>query len=196
MQNRTYNSHFRPQRHHARPRCMTQPFFDHDAHLIAIARGDHHAFIALYRHEAPSMLALAKKMLGRTAESEDAVKDAFILIWKYAESCDVSTTSARSWMYSIFRHRVMSVLRQPGRMAPARSSWTDHLPAQPSGRPGISSSYAAFQRLDPVQRRPLLMAYYHGCTTRQIAANLGSTTEQVQRHIRQALHTLHTTNQS
>lgn len=169
---------------------MTPPFFDHDTHLIAVAQGDHDAFIALYRYEAPRMLSLAKKMLGRTADAQDAVRDTFVLVWKHAESCDPSLTSARAWMYSIFRHRAMSTLREPGRMAPATSSWTDHLPAQPPGESRPSPMYTTLQRLEGTQRRPLLMAYYHGYNPRQIAAKLGSSAEQIQHHIRQGLRTI------
>lgn len=175
---------------------MTQSSFDHDAHLIAIAQGDHQAFVALYRHEAPRMFSLAKKMLGRSADAQDALKDTFVLVWKHAESCDTSMTSARAWIYSIFRHRAMSTLREPGRMAPATNSWTDHLPAHlPPGSPP-SPAYTALQRLDGPQRRPLLMAYYHGFSPRQIAAKLGSTPEQIQRHIQLALRTIRKVGQS
>lgn len=167
---------------------MTQPSFDHDTNLIAVAQGDHDAFIALYRHEAPRMMALAKKMLGRTADAQDAVRDTFVLVWKHAESCDTSMMSARAWMYSIFRHRAMSTLREPGRMAPAVQGWTDSLPAQASGSP--STVYKTLQTMDATQRRPLLLAYYHGNNARQIAAKLGCNTEQVQRHIQQGLRTL------
>lgn len=169
---------------------MTQSSFDHDAHLIAVAQGDHQAFVALYQYEAPHMLSLAKRMLGRSADAQDAVQDTFVLIWKHAENCDTSMTSARAWIYSIFRHRAMRTLREPGRMAPVASSWTDHLPARPAKDAPPDPVYAALQHLDGSQRRPLLMAYYHGYNPRQIAAKLGSTAEQVQRHIQQGLRTI------
>lgn len=168
---------------------MTHSSFDHDAHLIAIAHGDHHAFIALYRHEAPLMLSLGKKLLGRNTEAQDALKDTFILIWKHAESCDTSMTSARSWIYSVFRHRAISALRHPGRIAPVVINWTDHLPAQPPEHAG--PVYRALQNLEPAQRRPLLMAYYHGHSTRQIAAHLGNTVDQIQLQIQRGLRTIH-----
>lgn len=173
-----------------RPCCMNPPFFDHDTYLIAVAQGDHDAFIALYKHEAPRMLSLAKKMLGRNADAEEAVRDTFVLVWKHAESCDPSLTSARAWMYSIFRHRAMSTLREPGRMVSASTNWTDHLPAQPPEGSRPSRMYTTLQRLDGTQRRPLLMAYYHGYNPRQIAAKLGISTEQVQRQVQQGLRTI------
>lgn len=170
---------------------MSQSSFDHDAHLMAVAQGDHRAFLSLYHHEAPHLLALGKKMLVRNAEAEDAVRDSFILIWKHADSCDTSETPGRAWIYSIFRHRVMSTLRDPGRMAPAATTWTDSLPAHGENTHTRHDFYDAIRRLDPAQRRPLLMAYYHGYTYRQIAAHLGQSVDQTQRQIRQALHAIH-----
>lgn len=174
---------------------MNHPSFDHDTHLIATSQGDHNAFINLYRHEAPRMLALGKKMLGRNTDAQDAVKDAFILIWKHAESCDTSMTSARAWMYSIFRHRVLSTLREPGRMAPAAATLTDSLSSQVNRESLDTPLYMALQQLPPAQRRSLLIAYYHGYTYRQIAPHVGTTTEQTQHQIKLGLRQLCTLKQ-
>src|SRR5690606_12461691 len=83
--------------------CMAVPPFDHETALLACAQGDQHAFQDLYLQEAPRMLALGLKMLGERASAEDLVRDAFILIWKNAESFDPQTSSARAWMHSILR---------------------------------------------------------------------------------------------
>lgn len=174
---------------------MNQPSFDHDTHLIAVAQGDHKAFTALYQHEAPRMLALGKKMLVRSIDAQEAVKDTFILIWKHAESCDTSMTSARAWMYSIFRHRALNTMREPGRMPPAATTVTDHLPPQTSAHMHDNAFYDAIRQLEPAQRRALLMAYYHGHTYRQIAAYVGSSSETVQQQIRQGLRQLCRLNQ-
>lgn len=137
------------------------------------------------------MLALGKKMLVRNAEAQDAVRDAFILIWKHADSCDTSVTPGRAWIYSVFRHRVISALREPGRIAPTATTWTDNLPAQGEGTGAHHAFYNAVRRLDSAQRRPLLMAYYHGYTYRQIAAHLGHSVDHTQRQVRRALNAIH-----
>lgn len=175
---------------------MTHSSFDHDAHLIAVAQGDHRAFVRLYQHEAPFMMTLGTRMLGRDSEAREALKDTFILIWKHAESCDTSMTSARSWIYSIFRHRVMSTLRQPGRVPPRMTGLTDQHPADTPDQVARSPLHTALQQLDPAQRRSMLMAYYHGCSYRQIAAMTGSNTEHVQHQVEQGLRTIATQGQS
>lgn len=133
------------------------------------------------------MLALAKKMLVRNTEAQDAVRDTFVLIWKHAESCDTATTPARAWMYSILRHRARSSLNKPGRIAPAVTSWIDYLPARNVASEKTTLFYTAVQHMEPSLRRPLLMAYYHGYNDRQIATLLGHRTEDIQRQTRQGL---------
>ncbi|HLR78294.1 MAG TPA: sigma-70 family RNA polymerase sigma factor [Burkholderiaceae bacterium] len=169
---------------------MTHRFFDYPAHMHAIAHGDHHAFVRLYRQESPRMLALAQRMLGRKTEARDVVRDTFVLIWKHAESCDTSDDSARAWMYGVLRHRIMSVRQQPGRIAPEPETWTDYLPDIGSDATRTGPVYQALHGMDRRQRQPLLVAYYHGCGYRQIATRLGSTVDQVRRQIRQTLRVL------
>ncbi len=168
---------------------MTHHSFDYAAHVHAIARGDHHAFVALYHHEVPLLLALGKKLLGRRHDAEESVKDTFVLIWKHAESCDTSQPSVRAWIYSIFRHRVMMTLRQPGRIAPTGGAWVEHLPD--AGEAGAHKPlYQALQAMDRAQRRPVLLAYFHGYNYRQIATLLEQTADQVRRQVRQTLRQL------
>lgn len=174
---------------------MPSPSFDHGTHLLAVAQGDYQAFLSLYHHEAPRMLALGKKMLVRNIDAQDAVRDAFVLIWKHAESCDASTIPARAWIYSIFRHRVLSKLREPGRITPTTTSWTDNLPVHPGTSRSHCSVYDAILRLNAAQRRALLMAYYHGYTYRQIATHLGYSIDDVKRQIRGALNDMHSASQ-
>lgn len=136
------------------------------------------------------MLALGKRMLGRNADAQDAVRDVFILIWKHADSCDTSATPGRAWIYSILRHRLLSTLRDPGRVAPAVTTWIDSLPTRSDDSDDHSVFYGTIQRLDPALRRPLLMAYYHGYTCRQIAAHLGQSVDHIQRQVRRALNAI------
>jgi RNA polymerase sigma factor (sigma-70 family) len=165
---------------------MAVPPFDHDAALLACAAGDQNAFQNLYRHEAPRMMALGLKMLGQRASAEELVRDAFTLIWKNAASYDPAMGGARAWMYSIARYRALGRLRQAGRLRASDGPWADDLPGDaargtaPSG--GIAGIIAA---MDESRRKPLLMAFYHGCDYEQIAARLKTSPAQV-RHSTQA----------
>src|SRR3546814_5367013 len=98
---------------------MVVPPFDYKAALQACAQGDQNALKSLYGQEAPRMLALSMQMLAQHDEAQDAVRDAFVLIWKNAENHDESTGTARAWMYSILRYRVLNQLRRARKPAGA-----------------------------------------------------------------------------
>src|SRR3546814_9466498 len=74
---------------------MVVPPFDYKAALQACAQGDQNALKSLYGQEAPRMLALSMQMLAQHDEAQDAVRDAFVLIWKNAENHDESKGTAR-----------------------------------------------------------------------------------------------------
>lgn len=152
---------------------MAVPSFNYEAALLACARGDQHAFQDLYHHEAPRMLALSLKMLTERTSAEELVRDAFVLIWKNAESYDPQTSTARAWMQSILRYRALGRLRQAGRVRPGLASWSDLLPTLPPARETPPSSLLhALALLDDTQRQAILMAFYNGYNYEQIAERL------------------------
>lgn len=167
---------------------MSKPDFDYDACLGNIATGDQYAFESLYHHEAPHMLALAEKLLTDSTQAQQLVRDTFVLIWKHAESHDNSMGIARAWIYGILRDRALRTLRHPARTPSTAMPSTDDLRANTTGNHAHHADVRqTLLQLDATQRRPLLMAYYHGHTYRRIAAHLGLSVLQVQAHMRNAL---------
>jgi len=171
---------------------MAVPSFDYEASLAACAQGDHEALQALYRQEAPSMLALCLKMLPQRSDAEESVRDAFVIIWKNAENYDPQMGTARAWIYSIMRYRVLNRLRQSGRRpAASDGEWADSGPAprEPAGGGAAASNPTVQQlaRLDDAQRRPVLMAFYHGLNYEQIAARLATPAAHVKAQVRAGL---------
>jgi len=160
--------------------------FDHNAALLACAQGDQRALQTLYRHEAPHMLALALKMLGQRAAAEELVRDAFVLIWKNADGYDPLMGTGRAWIYSILRYRALARLRHPGGPAASNIQWADTLPdlEKEAGSDGWAGAVA---RLDESQRKPLLMAFYNGCTYGQISARLNMPETRVRAQVQAGL---------
>ncbi|HEU0231538.1 MAG TPA: sigma-70 family RNA polymerase sigma factor [Burkholderiaceae bacterium] len=158
--------------------------FDYEATLLACAAGKQNALRDLFQHEAPRMLALSTKMFGRREEAEDAVRDTFILLWKNAGNYDESTGTARAWIYSILRYRVLSQIRQqshnPGDDTTSISSQTDV-------KACLSTPVKSLAQLDDMQRAPLLMAFYHGQTFNQMAARLMTPVELIRTQLRTGL---------
>ncbi|RTZ39320.1 sigma-70 family RNA polymerase sigma factor [Candidimonas sp. SYP-B2681] len=149
--------------------------FDYEAALFACAHGDQIAFQDLYLHESPHMLALCLKMLTQRSTAEDLMRDTFVTIWKNASSYDPELGSARAWIYSIMRYRVLNHLRRSGCMQSSETQWS----LDDTRGVDVAASSASGNRLveimselDERQRRPILMAFYNGYTYEQIATRL------------------------
>lgn len=166
---------------------MLAPSFDYEANLAACARGNQAALRDLYHQESPCMLALAVRTLADNHAAQAIVRDAFVLIWKNAANYDPEAGTARAWIYSIMRYRIMNRLRQSGRLTPAmKSGWQADLPA--TAKAGeIPSLVRTLEGLDKTQRLPVLMAYYGGLNYEQIAAATHAPQEQVRTHVHAAL---------
>lgn len=146
---------------------MTVDVFDYEAELSACALGDSSAFLNLYTHEAPAMLALLKAMLADEQAANQLLHDVFVSIWRNAAGYSPSIGTARAWVYSILRYKALAWQNQPGNIAqsdlPELNMPAD---ARPDKLPGALISLPK-EKLDV-----LLQAYLHGGSTSAIAARL------------------------
>ena len=165
---------------------MSDSTFDYQAALASCAQGDPQALQRLYTQEAPRMLALANIMLGSQVAAQNTVHDAFVLLWKNADSYDPRTGSARAWIYSIMRYRTLSVLR---RNAPAARPIAT--PSAPPFREEDATGFTALLADQPDNaRKPVLMAFYNGLNYADIAARLGCSTGELRNRVRACLRAL------
>lgn len=161
--------------------------FDYEAALLACAQGDQNALQDLYQHESPHMLALCLRMLAQRTIAEDLMRDTFVSIWKNAQSYDPALGAARAWIYSIMRYRALHRLRLARPAQAVDMGWTDALPGFESGQQPASGMVQAVAGLDEAQRRPLLMAFYHGYTYEQIAQRLKAPAMQIKQCVQAGL---------
>lgn len=164
---------------------MSDSTFDYQSALACCAQGDPQALRRLYTQEAPRMLALANIMLGDQTAAESAVHDAFVLLWKNADSYDPRTGSARAWIYSIMRYRALSLLRRHARVNGPGA--TPSLPFQDENTAGTA---AVLAQQPENARKPVLMAFYNGMNYAQIAARLGCTAGELRHRVRACLRVL------
>lgn len=166
--------------------------FNYEASLAACARGEEHALQELFRHESPHMLALCTEMMGNPHDAQEAVRDAFVLVWNNADNYDPGVGTARAWIYSIMRYRVLNRLRQSGRPATTHSDPTQHTnkPDAVSTDPAALAVTQCVAQMDETQRRPILMAFYNGLTYEQIAPRVGIPVAQLKTQVRTGLHAL------
>src|SRR5688572_21196913 len=75
------------------------PATESDAELIErVRQGDPHAMGSLYDRHAPSLFALARRMLGAEREAEDLLHDVFLEAWEHARDYDRTKASVQTWL--------------------------------------------------------------------------------------------------
>jgi RNA polymerase sigma-70 factor (ECF subfamily) len=161
--------------------AMADPNAGDDELIAAVARGDHPALLALYDRHGGIAYGLACRVLGEAGAAEEAVQEAFLRVWRRAETFDPSRGRARPWLLTIVHHCAIDLLRRragaPPVVAgldeiaermPAVDAWSDL-----SGRLDSERVRAAVAALPGEQRRAIEMAYFDGLTHREIAERDG-----------------------
>ncbi len=170
---------------------------DIDAALIACARGDEHALRRIYDAEAARMTGVAMRLLKRRALAEEAVHDAFMLIWRHAAKFDAARGSGLTWVYAILRNRSLSILRSEKRTELSDEPLGEEIASEDDSPEMVMSKLSDAKALKnclerlPVERRSLvLMAFVQGLTHGELAGKLNMPIGTVKSWIRRSLMTL------
>lgn len=169
--------------------------FDYEDALIACARGEHFALEALYFREGKWLLGVANRILRDRALAEDVLQDAMVQIWNKAHTFDRNLGSARGWIYTVVRHRALSVVRGMGREisveAPEDFIVGDDCPSHPSHRQDVVADLdKCLDGLAPERRESILLAFLDGYSHEQISAALKTPLGTVKSWIRRGLTSL------
>lgn len=180
----------------ASERAAVEPIgaFDHASALTACARGERAALRAIYEHEVKWLLGVAYRIVRRRDVAHDVVHDAFIQIWRKADTFDAARGSARGWIYSVVRNRALSVIRQSGRetlvdgtVIESLAEIDDDSLEKMARTPDAAALARCLGQLDPPKRACIVAAYVDGLSHRQIAAHLKTPLGTVKTRIQRAL---------
>lgn len=145
----------------------------------AMARGDSGALAALYDRYAGSMLALAQRIVGRGAEAEDVIHDVFLEAWRHSADYDPSRGSVKSWLLLRTRSRSLDV-QKSARVSKQASGLDERFLAElgdPSRDTAATADQARIREvllaLPPEQREVLLLGYFEGLSSSEIAERVG-----------------------
>src|SRR5918992_5441867 len=134
--------------------------FASDEHLVDRVRsGSSSAFEALFdRHHRP-LLAFCRHMLGSAADAEDAVQHTFMAAYADLMRSD-KPIALRPWLYSIARHRCVSMLRarRERPVAELPEPEVDHLAAEVYTREELRATLSDIAYLPEDQRAALILA--------------------------------------
>lgn len=148
-----------------------------------VRTGDQEAFAALVERHKRQIHALAYRMLGNTADAEDAAQETFVRAYTRLETYQPDGRFG-SWLLAIASHWCIDCLRARGRRAPTvtlgavieseRFITQLDSPEELALRwAGFTEMQALLARLPASYRLVLTLRYYHDLSYSEIAAALG-----------------------
>ncbi len=150
---------------------------DH-ALVRAMARGDRRALAHLYERHAPRLLALLRRLLGEPAEAQDLLHDIFLEAWKRADDYAPERGSVSAWLSLRTRSRALDRLRSAPRTR--TRSFSDELLQKlrdPKADPTRTTDHAkllrVLQDLGPEEREVIILGYFGGLSSSEIASHIG-----------------------
>lgn len=162
--------------------------------LQRVAYGDTDAVAACVDRFGGLVWTLARRLLGRPEEAEDAVQEVFIELWKHASRFDPAVASETTFVAMIARRRLIDIRRRLSRRPLNEGVPVDELPieaplgiAQVEMRDDAAKAAAALGQLRPEQRRVLQLAVCQGWPHQVIADRLGMPLGTVKTHVRRGL---------
>jgi RNA polymerase sigma-70 factor (ECF subfamily) len=169
---------------------------DADAGLVArMARGDRSAVADLYERHAGRLLALAQSMLRSRQEAEDLIHDVFLEAWRRSSDYSVERGSVRSWLLLRTRSRCLDRIKS-GRRATLSESPEEHaaLPLVSDHADGADQDrlHQILSQMPEPQQQVILLGYFEGLSTAEIAVRLGIPAGTVKSRTRAALSSLRT----
>jgi len=146
--------------------------------LKAVGGGDHDALGVLYDRFGKVAYGLAFRILRDRTLAEDAVQEAFLALWRSADSYRRERAKPSTWILTVVHRRAVDLVR---REEIRRGDPLESAPEPTSGpvdedvtlRSRRVEVQAALRELPEDQRQALELAYYGGYTQSELAERLG-----------------------
>jgi len=173
---------------------MGEPAEDEsDAALVArMARGEREALAALYSRHASRLLALAVRILRDRTEAEDLLHDVFLEAWQKAASYSGERGTVGAWLSLRARSRAIDRRRSAPRTrsVPLEALGSDG-PVDPAADPARTQDQRrlsqAFAALSADEQQVIVLGYFEGLSSSEIAEQLGTPIGTVKSRTRSAL---------
>lgn len=169
---------------------------DHvDADIEARFRaGDERALADAYARWSGIVHSLARRALGVDADAQDVTQQVFISAWKGRDTFDPAKGPLGAWLVGITRRRIADAFEARTRVRRIEETWAENQ----DGSTDILdiaerlTIVDELERLEPVPRRVMALAFYGDLTHSEIADTTGIPLGTVKSHIRRSLGRLRT----
>lgn len=159
--------------------------------LSRVKAGDDLALARIYDDYSATVYGLALHITGNGGAAEEITQDVFVHLWEQPDRYDPERGGLRPWLATATRQRAVDWLRRNGRQRErAESLVRERRPADPATGGAAHAVRTAVDQLPEVSRRVLLLAYYGGLTSSDVARALGIPEGAVKSHMRTALQRL------
>lgn len=178
---------------------MSPRFSDADPFTLAaalerVAEGDRAAFEEVYRRTSAKLFSVCLRILPVRQEAEEALQEAYLSIWRRAESFDAARGSAMTWLITLTRNRAVDRLRAAGKIVSAPVELADQV-----ADPALSASALlelsedeqklshCLGTLDGSEARLIRTAFFEGSTYAELAERASTPLGTIKSRIRRAL---------
>jgi RNA polymerase sigma factor (sigma-70 family) len=147
-----------------------------------LRRGDSTALADVYDAHAGLVHGLALRVLRDRRAAEEVTRQVFVALWEAPEQVTESGATLRSVLTAMTHRRAVEVIRRTGGADATRDSVALDPGPSDGTTPGVGAVVRRLEaervrdavgRLPAAQRRALELAYFRGCTCRQVAEEMG-----------------------
>ncbi len=161
-----------------RPAVRDYAHLADEAVLALVARGDENALGAIYDRFGRVAFGLALRILRDRSLAEDAVQEAFVAVWRTAESFAPDRAKPSTWIMTLVHRRAVDLVRrEERRRTDPLESADEPIGAETDEEVVLRSQrrivQEALRSLPDDQRQALELAYYGGYTQSELAERLG-----------------------
>jgi RNA polymerase sigma-70 factor, ECF subfamily len=140
------------------------------------------ALADLYDRHAPTLLALARRILNGVSDAEEVLQEVFLHVWNNAARYDAARSSVSTWLVLITRSRAIDRLRNRRVVERVHEAAHQEDRVGHTSPEGVESVFfrerrqrvkSELDKLPPEQKQVLEMAFYEGLSQSEIADRAG-----------------------
>lgn len=163
--------------------------------LSRCSLGDQAAFAELYEATSAKLFGISLRILRREAWAEEALQEAYVKIWRHANSYNPGRGRPMTWMINVVRNQSLDLLRRADYRV-AEDEWTaekdqrtsaDNPAAQAETSQEMQRVLGCLGNLGEEQRDCILLSYHQGLTPTEVASRMKRPVGTVKTWIRRGL---------